>query len=236
MNRASQTFHALVVEDSEDILEDVCDRLESLGHTCDCAFSQEQARECLQRPDGYSYVLLDLEIPVKYGRRSRIQNGRNLLQEIRGIPGLEPIPIIVMTSHGKDSPNLAIDVLRHNGADDYVTKPFGSNGRSMEQTILDALAQCGRSRPGARTRSAASPPDRPPQPFEAGELVFYDTHVELCGVKLCGDVHCGVIRRILDLLARKRPNGRRMFFSGEQIANQLELERGQKAVAEAVRD
>ena len=164
----TRPFHALVIEDSEDILEDICDRLDSLGHTCDCASTQEQARERLQRPEGYTYVLLDLEIPVKYGRKSRIQNGRNLLTEIRATSGLEEIPIIVVTSHGKDSPDLAIDVLRHNGADDYITKPFGSNGRSMEQTILDALDETGRSRPGVRKRSKVAKPAKPPVAFEEG--------------------------------------------------------------------
>ena len=231
-----KTYHALVVDDSSDILEDVRDRLESLGHTCDCASTQEQAREVLQSGTGYSYVLLDLEIPVKYGRKSRVQNGRNLLAEIRATPGLENVPIIVMTSHGKDGPQLAIDVMRHNGADDYITKPFEANGRTMEQTIEEALSRSGRSRPGASRRSAAAKPGQPPQPFEEGELVFYDTHVELCGVKLCGDGDGGIIRPVLDLLRERRPNGKRAFYSGDQLACRLDLDRGQNAIAEAVRD
>ncbi len=37
------TFHALVVDDDPEIREDVQDRLDSLGHTCDMAESQEAA-------------------------------------------------------------------------------------------------------------------------------------------------------------------------------------------------
>jgi DNA-binding response OmpR family regulator len=55
-------LHALVVDDSSDILEDVADRLESLGHTCDRVSCQNDAREHLEQ-NSYSYVLLDMEIP-----------------------------------------------------------------------------------------------------------------------------------------------------------------------------
>jgi len=77
--------HALVIDDDPAILGDVRDRLQSLGHTCDCATCQEAALKCLRRRT-YRYILLDMEIPVKYGRPSRIQNGMNLLQDIRATP------------------------------------------------------------------------------------------------------------------------------------------------------
>ncbi|NOX54660.1 MAG: hypothetical protein GXP27_09520, partial [Planctomycetes bacterium] len=88
------SFHALAIDDSPDVLEDVKDRLESLGHTCDGVSCLQCARELLDK-NHYTYVLLDLEIPVKYSRPSRIQNGQNLLQEIRSRRGYEDIPIIV---------------------------------------------------------------------------------------------------------------------------------------------
>jgi len=42
------SFHALVVDDNPGILDDVKDRLESMGHTCDCVSCQEKARILLE--------------------------------------------------------------------------------------------------------------------------------------------------------------------------------------------
>jgi len=112
------TFHALVIDDNQDVLEDIRDRLDSLGHTCDCAKTQTDARELLKCGQ-FTYALLDLEIPVRYGTPCRIANGKNLLREIRRTGGFEDIPIIVITSHGHDSPKLAIEVMKHGGAVDF---------------------------------------------------------------------------------------------------------------------
>lgn len=149
---------ALIIDDDPAILEDVRDRLESLGHTCDCAESQEATRGLLAQ-GGYDYVLLDMEIPVKYGRPARIQNGKNLLHEIRATEGFGDVPVIVMTAHGRDGPDLAIEVLRgrYAGADDFINKPFPTQGRTLEKVISDALEGHSR-RPASAKRG---PRDRP---------------------------------------------------------------------------
>ncbi|HOQ86481.1 MAG TPA: hypothetical protein PLQ89_12275, partial [Phycisphaerae bacterium] len=59
------TFHALAIDDDPAILEDVKDRLECLGHTCDGVTCMTCAREHLAT-NTYSYILLDLQIPVRY--------------------------------------------------------------------------------------------------------------------------------------------------------------------------
>ncbi len=227
-------FHALVVDDSPEILEDVKDRLESLGHTCDCVGSQEEARE-LVASNGYSYVLLDLEIPVKYGRLSRILNGQNLLAEIKATRGHENIPIIVMTSHGHDSPDLATDVMRGNGAIDYVKKPFLDTGRTLERAIHDALAASGRSRPGA-ARQSEPHREESLQKFEEGEMVFFDDRVELCGIKVCGAVGSTLIRQILDALCAKNDRGQFVAYSGSKLAKWIDCSGGDVGVAGAIRD
>ena len=228
------TYHALVIDDSPDVLDDVKDRLESIGHTCDCVTCLQCARDHLAK-NSYSYVLLDLEIPVRYGRPSRILNGQNLLREIPATKGYEDVPIIVMTSHGHDSPDLAVEVLRGNSAMDYVKKPFPDKGHTLEGAIQDALAASGRSHPGAAKRSAAVK-DEPPQPFECGEMVFSEDRVELCEVKICGGSESGMIRRILDELRGKNAHGRYVRYSGSELAKRVDCERGQNGVAEAVRD
>jgi len=228
------TYHALVIDDSPDVLEDVKDRLESISHTCECVTCLQCARDRLAK-NGYSYILLDLEIPVRYGRPSRIPNGQNLLREIRQMKGYEDIPIIVMTSHGHDSPDLAVEVLRCDGATDFVKKTFADSGHTLEKAIRDALAASGRSRPGASKRSAAAK-DQPPQPFECGEMVFSEDRVELCEVKICGGPESGMIRRILDELRHKNTHGRYVRYDGSELANRVGCDRGQNGVAEAVRD
>ena len=223
------SFHALVVDDDPGIREDVQDRLESLGHTCDLAGSQQEARALLPE-NRYAYVLLDLEIPVKYGRPSRVVNGKNLLRTIRDTKGFEDIPIIVMTSHGHDSPLLAVDVMSNGGAVNYVMKPFPESGPTLEKAIRNAL----RSRPGAKSHSEAVADPGPPQPFEEGELVFSETRVELCGVKICdGD---GLIRAILDVLRGRDSSGVLVCLSGEELAQRVgDGMIGQNDIADAVR-
>lgn len=226
------SFHALVVDDNLEILEDVKDRLDSLGHTCDCASTQDNARALLDR-NTYSYILLDLEIPVKYGRKSLIQTGQNLLVETRKIKGYETIPIIIMTSHGKDSPHLAVKVMRCNGANDYVTKPFAEGGHTLENAIMDALRAAGRAHPAAKKLSGRQLPPEPPRKFEVGEMVFFSTHVELCGVKICGD-DSTMIRRILDILREKKTNGKYSVYCGEKMAERVDCESGQTGIATCI--
>jgi CheY-like chemotaxis protein len=228
------TFHALVVDDNPAVLEDIKDRLEALDHTYDCAGCLQDAREYLA-DNRYSYVLLDLEIPVRYGRPSRISNGQELLREIRSIRYHKETPIIVITAHGHDSPDLVIEVLRCDGASDFVKKPFTDNRHSLERAIYDNLAACGRLLPGAVTCFGALKSD-PPRSFEAGELLFYESRVELCGVKICGGPECGVKRRVLDKLRQKNSNGKFISYSGNELAAEVGCDQGQNGVANAVRN
>ena len=92
-------FHALIVDDNSDVLDDAKDRLESLGHTCHCVTSLSDARDHLAK-HRYSHAVVDLEIPVRYGRPSRIENGKQLVRQIRAMPGYQTLPIIVITGHG----------------------------------------------------------------------------------------------------------------------------------------
>lgn len=186
------TYHALVVDDSPAVLEDVKDRLESIDHSCDCVSCLQCARDHLAN-NSYSYILLDLEIPVRYGRPSRIAKGQNLLREVRQTKAIGDMPIIVMTSHGHDSPDLAVEVMRGNGAIDYVKKPFPDRGHTLEKAICEALAASRRSHPGSAKRLGPLH-EEPPLLFEEGEMVFFESRVELCGVKICGGPESGLIQ------------------------------------------
>lgn len=74
-----------------------------------------------------------------------------------------------------------------------------------------------------------------PQPFAQGELTFYPSRVELCGVKVCGDKASGSIRKVLDVLCGVDAQGRRRAYSGDELAAILGAEGGATAVAGIIR-
>ena len=83
-----------------------------------------------------------------------------------------------------------------------------------------------------RRRGRAAPRTVPPKgsrvapaaavrPFDGGELVFYPDRLELCGVRILGDTGLGHSRRMLELLRRKRSDGKFVRMSGEELARKL---------------
>lgn len=222
---------ALVIDDDSEIAETVRDILTSLGHRFDHADSFETARTRLDA-DEYAYYLVDLEIPVRAGRGlPRIQNGENLIEEINRRAGERKAPIIVMTAHGRDGPDLAVEVMKK-GAMDFITKPFPTNGNTLDKKISEALA---RSCPPTPGRRAAPGSTRVPTPYCGGDLVFFAGRVELCGVKVCGGPGSGQIRRILDLLSATKPNGKCVALSGDELAAKIKCEAGQNGIASCIR-
>jgi CheY-like chemotaxis protein len=215
---------ALVIDDDPDILEAVSDILESLGHEYELANSVESARQCLESNE-YSYVLLDLEIPVRAGRTlARIENGENLLQEIVERTGTQRTPtVIVMTAHGTDGPDLAVDVMKK-GARDYVTKPFKTSGhRTLDKSIRAALATSTSVLPPARTtaelpRSPHTDVSSAKSQFAGGTMTFYTDRVELCGVAICdGSTRCRRQRKALDALRQRSNDGRLIALSSRKL-------------------
>ena len=236
------THHALIVEDDAKIVDVVTDHIESLGHGCDCAANQAEARELLAARK-YCYVLLDLEIPVKPKRMARKEYGINLLEEIRRRAETCRTIVIIMTSHGTDGPYLAVEMMKK-GADDYICKPFnsGPGGRAPTDVIKQALQKGCKHSPGhcpvlaggesAPQASQTSDPAEP-TPFEGGELVFHDDRVELLGHTILTDKGNDFSRRLLDLLAQRKPSGEYKAYSGKKLAQHLDSlgQKGQNDVA-----
>ena len=100
------------------------------------------------------------------------------------------------------------------------------------QALDEAVNEMAQS--GGRPRSSVGRAVAAPRPFERGELVFYPTRVELCGVKICGDRACGLIRPILDLL--KQAHAWRRAYSGEELAEMIGAEGGPTAIAGTIRN
>ena len=223
------TPKALVIDDDPYIIDAVGDILASLGHQYDHANSVESARQCMEHNE-YTYVLLDLEIPVRAGKSfPRIQDGENLLEEIIRGRGTRREPVvIVMTAHGTDGHELAVDVMKK-GAVDYVAKPFKSVGRTLDKSIREALAGVGIQPPSPAAGDGAVPATKKSSTsvesrFTGGEMRFVQDRVELCGA-IIYQRRNSKRRKALELLAVRDANGF-ASYSGEDLEMMLELSAG----------
>ena len=183
--------NALVVDDDPDILVEVTERLEAIGHRSTGVNSVEEARATLVQ-GGWDYLVLDLEIPMKFGRPNRVENGLALLAEINQKDG--HLPVVVITAHGHDSSDLAAAVISAGKPLDFIRKPFprpGHQQRTLEDAVRKAAEVQVRQRAGGRSA---------PTVFAGGILRFSPDRVELLDVSICGNEDSGLMRRILDHL------------------------------------
>ena len=72
----------LIIDDDESLRNALADRIESMGFDHEAADSQHSATELL-RKRRYELILLDQELPVRKGKPTNKQLGRNLLEHIR---------------------------------------------------------------------------------------------------------------------------------------------------------
>lgn len=222
---------ALIVDDDATIRESVGDIVASLGHEFECAGSQNAARRLLEGGE-FSYVLLDLEIPVRDdGGFARRENGENLLAEIRGRPATAEVPVIVMTAHGTSGPDLGVRQMKL-GANDFVNKPF--DGGKLDAAIRDALAK--HAKPNGSRHSIVEPkPGGPPRPFVGGMLALHEQHVELCGVTILQKNGRGHAWRIIEMLTEMNVAGKYRSFSGQQLGQALHRRADQNTVSQCIR-
>ncbi len=222
-------YRALVVEDDSEIAESVFDTLDSLGHEYVWVKSQEEGRAQIAA-GGFTFVLLDLQIPVRFGRGlACIEYGEHLAREMHESPTMRGVPIIVMTAYGKEGLEIAAPLCEH-GVVDFINKPFPRTGRTLASLIQSVLERTWRRRDGCDARPAGQR-----KPFRGGQLVFHADRVELCGIKVCGGPECGIMRALLDTLRERRPDRRYKAFSGAELARRAGADRGQNAAAEAIR-
>lgn len=137
----------LIVEDEFSISNFMKTVLEGDGYTVEVATCAAQARAALDRAE-YRVLLLDLGLPDA--------DGLELLRELRQRYAL---PVIVVSARTEESEKVAaLDC----GADDYITKPFGSP--ELLARIRAALRRAG---PAAGTTA-----------FTTGALTIdYDKHL-----------------------------------------------------------
>ena len=226
------SYKALVIDDDPAILNTVDDILASLEHEYDWAWCQQQARDFL-KDNEYSYILLDLEIPVRTkGSARRVQNSLNLLDEIRGTN--DGIPVIIMAPDEVYNPGMAVKMIKQ-GATDFVEKPFPCIGRTLDKAIKKAMAGKTRYTPPSPPRVVTPPKPQRVQPFKGGELVFYPDRVEICETKILGDTGIGHMRNILEALKETKASGKYVSYSGAQLAKRVGARGGQNAIAGCIR-
>lgn len=219
------TLRALVIDDDPQIVDVISDIVASLGHNCDSANCQDDARQRLATTN-YDYFVLDLEIPVRAERSvARLQNGLNLLGEL---VAARVGPVIVVTGYGNNGPDQGVECVKL-GASDYVAKPFKTEGKTLDGAIIDSLRRAGR----LTTAAAAKKPTTPPRPFAGGEMQLLKKRLVVCGVEV---PITPLMNRILTVLSGKSSSGKFVAFSGDELAEHdgVRCNRGQNGISEAI--
>ena len=104
---------ALIVEDDDQIAFLLRFILEREGFQVHYAADGRQARQLIDTLPPPAIVTLDVMLPYA--------DGFQLLSEIRGKPGWQALPVLMLTSKSQEK-----DIVRalESGANDYVVKPF----------------------------------------------------------------------------------------------------------------
>jgi two-component system, OmpR family, alkaline phosphatase synthesis response regulator PhoP len=108
--------HILVADDEAHIGRIVQLKLEQGPYRVTLVADGAAALERVLGPEPVDIVLLDLFMP-------RL-NGLEVLREIRRVPELERLPVIILTAKGEDPERKQAMAL---GASDFLTKPFSPN-------------------------------------------------------------------------------------------------------------
>lgn len=223
-------YRALIVEDVADIAETVIETLESLGHEYLWVQSQEEARQPVA-DGGFSYVLMDLSIPLKTGRSlDRIEYGVNLAKEIHQSSAMHNVPIIVMTGHGRDGIEYAANLCQY-GVVDFINKPFPTTGRTLAQVIETQLTKATQKSPTTDTVQS-----KPEKPFQGGELVIYPDHAELCGINIITRKKASQMWAILNILTEQLPTGKFKASPSATLAKLVKSSGGQNSITASIRD
>lgn len=219
------TLRAFVIDDDPHIADVVSDIVASLGHACDSAGCQDDARRKLATAT-FDYFVLDLEIPVRAERSvPRLQNGLNLLSEL---VTTRVGPVIVVTGFGNHGPDQGVECVKL-GAADYVAKPFKTEGKTLDGAITEALRKSGRLAAATTVR----PTIAPPRPFTGGEIQLLKKRLVVCGVEV---PITPLMNRILTVLSRRTSAGKHAAFSGDELAEHdgVRCNRGQNGVSDTI--
>ena len=104
-------MHILIIEDEEQLCRSIAEGLRMDGYETDTCLDGDEGLE-LCTTENYDLILLDLGLPDI--------DGGEVLERVRGFSA---VPVIVISARTQEGEKVqALD----KGADDYITKPFGS--------------------------------------------------------------------------------------------------------------
>ena len=215
----------LIIDDDESLRNALADRIESMGFDHESADSQHSATELL-RKRRYDLILLDQELPVRRGKPTNKQVGRNLLEHIREDGLNQKSPVIIVTAHDGTDPMVACDLMNI-GADYFLPKPRIDQ---LEVKIRETLNR--RKQKSQPTPPAPSVKESALKPFPGGQLEFQHDGIFLGEIRLASPG--SNIGRILRELANLPASGKRRARSGQNLADSLGLARGSLAISEAI--
>lgn len=104
----------LIVEDEPSILESLDFILKRAGWSIESVTDGEAAIDALRRHRP-RVMVLDIMLPKR--------SGFEVLKQIRGEPGLEDLPVLILTAKGQAQDRRIAEDL---GADAFVTKPYAN--------------------------------------------------------------------------------------------------------------
>lgn len=121
-------FQVLVVDDSE-IMRSIVQRVLSMaGIDLGTVFEAGNGEEALKVMEKHwvDVVLTDINMPV--------MSGKEMLVRMKGTPALTDIPVIVVSTEGRDE---RIEEIMEAGAAGYISKPF--RPEDMAKVVYQAL-------------------------------------------------------------------------------------------------
>lgn len=207
------TTRALIVDDDPAIITAIGDIVRSLDHQADTAGDLDTARGKLETVE-YQYLILDMKIPVSPDRKlGRRENGRNLLQTVRGSPRTARLPVIVVTGEDSGESDFILSVMRAGGMEltEYIQKPV--DGDKLDRAIQVLLA-----------KAAGRPAPVILRPFAGGErrpMLIHPDKVLLCGVQVWTDCAYPEMGQVLRWLAERNSSGY-VRIRGSELNRRLE--------------
>ena len=112
----TRTVRILLVDDSESMLQTLGKDFQAGGYTPVMARDGIEAKAQLERHPDIVLAIVDLHMPR--------MNGQELLEHVRTIPGLESLPIVMLTT---DRNPANLDRAVKGGAVGWVLKPYLSD-------------------------------------------------------------------------------------------------------------
>lgn len=146
-------YKALVVDDDVDICRYVSNRLKAMGHESDCVNCIEDARSFVNG-NRYDYVILDMELPVRYGAPPDVSTGVFFLSTLREKFKRDELPVIVITAKMDNGQNRDLPSrIFYEEANDMLLKPLEETGdHTLEDSILKFVEKRKGAEPAASIR------------------------------------------------------------------------------------